>query len=194
MLVILRRVFEMTTRIRSGERVPSIYALAPGLQGKTVGFVGMGDIAYELCKLLTPFGCRILVFSPTSPVSRWTEADSRYPQVIPHERIASLEELLPEVDVLSIHCPLTPSTNNLISEREIGLMKDSAVVINTARGGIIDELALAKALKEGRLAGAGLDVVATEPAYGANLGELGKMLNVVILPHLYVEQLYHAQA
>jgi D-3-phosphoglycerate dehydrogenase len=184
MLVILRRVKEISTRIALGERIPSIMALSPGLQGKTVGLVGMGDIAYELCKLLLPFRCRILVFSPTSSPTRWTTADNRYPEAIPHQRVGSLEELLPQVDVLSIHCPLTPSTRNLISSREMGMMKPSAVIVNTARGGIIDELALAEALKKGKLAGAGLDVMATEPAYGENLGELGKMLNVVILPHL----------
>lgn len=183
-LAVVRRVKEMDARIRSGEIVPSIYALCGSLFGATVGLIGMGDIAYNFACLLAPFNIKILVYSPTSDSKRWTSEDDRYAQAIPHTRVDSLEELCREVDILSIHCPLKPSTRNLISATELSWMKPSAIVINTARGGIIDEPALAIALKEGRLGGAGLDVFEYEPAHGETLGDLGKLPNVICLPHL----------
>ena len=183
-LSILRRVKELDSRVTSGERVPSIRALSPGLMNATVGIIGMGDIAYEFALLLQAFKCRILIHSPTSPPTRWTRPDSRYLQTIVHERVDSLDDFLTQVDLVSIHCPLTPSTRGLIGEEQLEKMKPTAVIVNTARGGIIDEKALASALKEGKLAGAGLDVFEVEPAYGESLGELGKMSNVICLPHL----------
>jgi D-3-phosphoglycerate dehydrogenase len=185
-LTLLRRVKELDYRICSGEQVPSIAGLAPGLSGKTVGIVGMGDTAYRLALLLQPFGCRLMIWSPSSPRDRWDGAASRFPVRIEHSRLDSLEEMLSQTDLLSIHCPLTPSTKGLIGAKQLAVMRRGAVVINTARGGIIDELALTDALKEGRVGGAGLDVFETEPAYGENLRGLGKMLNVVCLPHMWV--------
>jgi D-3-phosphoglycerate dehydrogenase len=176
----------MDHRITGGERVPSIDALSGSLLRATVGLIGMGDTAYEFAKMLAPFQCRIIAYSPTSPKDRWTSPDDRYPHVVEHERAESLEEMLKQVDLLSLHCPLTPSTRHMLGVKEFKAMKPSAVVVNCARGGILDEAALAQALKRGELAGAGLDVFATEPAYGDNLGELGKMNNVICLPHLYV--------
>ncbi|WVQ73565.1 hypothetical protein IAR50_003143 [Cryptococcus sp. DSM 104548] len=184
MLTVLRRVLEVDRRIRGGECVPSIKALSPGLFGKTVGLVGMGDISYEVGKLVRAFGCEIVVFSPTSPPTRWTSADARYQTPLAHTRAKTLEELLRKVDVVSLHCPLNDQTRNLIGEKELGWMKDTAVVVNTARGGIVDERALEKALKAGKLGGAGLDVFVVEPAYGESLGGLRDLDNVVLLPHL----------
>lgn len=184
MLTVLRRVVEVNNRIRGGERVPSIEVLAPGLGRKKVGLVGMGDIAYELAKLLLAFGCEVLVYSPSSPKTRWTVEDTRYPVTIPHTRMPSLRSLLEECDVLSLHCPLNANTRYMVGREELGWMKATAVVINTARGGIIDERALEEALKEGKVGGAGLDVFEKEPAYGERLGGLKDLDNVVLLPHL----------
>ncbi|WVQ63791.1 uncharacterized protein L199_001945 [Kwoniella botswanensis] len=184
-LTVLRRVVEVDNRIRSGEKVPSITALAPGLFGKTVGLVGMGDTSYELAKLLLAFNCPILVYSPSSPSSRWTNTnDPKYPTTIPHERVDNLEELLKRSDVVSLHCPLNDSTRGLIGKNELGIMKDDAVIVNTARGGIIDERALEEALESGKLGGAGIDVWEIEPAHGETMGKLGKLRNTVVLPHL----------
>ncbi|OCF79103.1 phosphoglycerate dehydrogenase [Kwoniella mangroviensis CBS 8886] len=184
-LTVLRRVVEVDNRIRSGEKVPSITALAPGLFGRTVGLVGMGDTSYELAKLLLAFNCPILVYSPTSPLTRWTDTnDPKYPTTIPHERVDSLEELLKRSDVVSLHCPLNDSTRGLIGKKELEIMKNDAVIINTARGGIIDERALEDALEYGKLGGAGIDVWEVEPAYGETMGKLGKLRNTVVLPHL----------
>ncbi|OCF42980.1 phosphoglycerate dehydrogenase [Kwoniella heveanensis CBS 569] len=184
MLAVLRRVVEIDNRIRSGEKVPSITALAPGLFGSTVGLVGMGDTAYELARLLLAFGCRILVYSPTSPSNRWLVESPRYPVVIPHERVNSLDDLLNQVDVLSLHCPLNDQTRRMISTDQLIKMKDTAVLINTARGGVVDERALEQALESGQLGGAGIDVWDVEPAYGETMGKLGKLRNTVVLPHL----------
>lgn len=184
MLTVLRRVVEVDKRIRGGERVPSIEALAPGLGGKKVGLVGMGDIAYELAKLLRAFGCEVLIHSPSSPELRWTVEDTRYPVTISHTRMPSLRSLLEQCDILSLHCPLNANTRYMIGREELGWMKSTAVVINTARGGIIDERALEEALKERKIGGAGLDVFEKEPAYGESLGGLRDLDNVVLLPHL----------
>ncbi|BEJ15769.1 hypothetical protein CspHIS471_0503740 [Cutaneotrichosporon sp. HIS471] len=183
-LAVLRRVTDIWPRIRAGERIPSIQALSPGLSGKTVGIVGMGNIAYLSAKLFLAFNCRILVYSPSSPAERWTAGDPTF-EAIPFTRVASLDDLLSQSDVVSLHCPLTPSTKNMIGAPQLARMKDGAVLINTSRGGMVDEEALADALeREGGVWGAGLDVMATEPAYGENLGRLRDAPNVVILPHL----------
>ncbi len=181
----------MDYRIRSDEIVPSINALSPGLFNKTIGLIGMGDIAYEFCKLVQPFNVTILIHSPTSPRDRWTGKDQsspsdqrRYPNPIPHTRVSSLTELLRESDVVSIHCPLTEKTRGMISEKELRMMKDGAVLINTSRGQVVDELALGKVLDQGKLGGAGLDVFQIEPAHGETLGILREMKNVICLPHL----------
>lgn len=184
-LAVLRRVAEIWPRIRGGECIPSIRALSPGLSGKVVGLVGMGNIAYLTAKRFLAFDCTIVAYSPTSPASRWTASDPSFPR-IEFTRVDSLDALLELADVVSLHCPLTPSTANLIGGRELALMKDSAVLLNTSRGGMVDEDALAAALKdrEGGIWGAGLDVTVTEPAYGDNLGALRDAPNLVVLPHL----------
>lgn len=168
-----------------------------------MGLVGMGDIAYELAKLLVVrrvschtqhlthcpsqdgFNCKIVVYSPTSAKTKWTSSDPNSPNtVIPHQRASSLEEMLPQIDVLSIHCPLLPETRHMISTSELQLLKPTAIIINTARGGIIDEIALATALREGQIAGAGIDVWETEPPTTEKYAELIGMRQVVALPHL----------
>ena len=184
MLVVLRRVKELDSRICSGEQVPSFNVLSPGLLGRTVGLIGMGDTAYQLALLLIPFHVCVVVYSPSSPANTWSGENPRYPKTIPHRRATSLNDLLSSVDVLSLHCPITPKTANMIGSEELNRMKPGAVLINTARGQLVDESALIRALREGHIAGAGLDVFATEPAFGENLGDLGKMENVVCLPHV----------
>lgn len=189
MLSLLRRVKELDVRLTSGEVISSVHALAPGLAGKTVGLIGMGNTARQLAYMLRPFGCRILVFSPTSSRSKWTVDDpitTHGPgsgKAIEHERV-ELETILRQSDVISLHCPYTPETVDLIGEKELGMMKSSAILINTARGGIVDERALEKALGARKLAGAGLDVFEVEPARAENLGLLGGMNNVICLPHV----------
>lgn len=185
-LSLLRRVSEVAGRIRNGETVPSISAIAPGLYGKTLGLIGMGDIARETAKIFHyGFGCHIVVFSPTSPLDRWTASSSAKDEVIiPHIRAISLQQVLEQSDVLSIHCPYTAGTRNMISTKEFEWMKSSSIIINTARGGIVDEDALYHALTTDQVAGAGIDVWITEPPTRALYGKFFDLPNVIALPHL----------
>ena len=184
MLVVSRRVKEVDRRLGEGETLPSISVLSNTLYGEQVGLLGMGDTAYALAQLLKPFNCQLHVWSPTSPHDRWTKEDSRFSQPIKHHRCWSLQELLGSLQILSVHCPLTPRTRDLIGETELRSLPPGSIVINTARGGIVDERALTRCLKDGHIGGAGLDVFANEPATRENLGDLTRLPNVVCLPHV----------
>lgn len=139
------------------------------LAGKTLGIVGFGELGRGVARLAEPFGMKILIAQrPGGPAQA-----GRVP----------LEELLPQVDVLSLHCPLTPETRNLIGARELGLMKRDAILINTARGGIVDEQALADALRAGRLGGAGFDVLTEEPPVRGNVLLDPDLPNLIVTPH-----------
>jgi D-3-phosphoglycerate dehydrogenase len=173
-LAVARRVAELDRRIRAGEYVKRSDFLGMELWGKTVGVVGMGNIGTRIArKYQAAFEAKILAYDPYVPTNHWPD--------IPHERISFLEELLPRVDVLTIHIPLSPETKHLISRRELSLMKDTAILVNAARGEIVDEEALYETLKAGRLFGAGLDVFKKEPPTTEN--PLVGLPNVVVTPH-----------
>ena len=126
------------------------------LHGKSWGIIGLGNIGHAVARVAEALGCRV-VYTSVSGVVR----DEPYPAL-------PLEELLRTADVVSIHSPLTPRTRGLIGARELALMKPSAILINVARGGIVDEQALADALDAGQLAGAALDVFVHEPMEPGN--------------------------
>jgi len=142
------------------------------LDGKKWGIIGMGTIGKRVAAVATAFGAQVSYVS-TSGKNR----DAGYPCV-------ALKTLLQESDVISIHAPLNEATNGLIGEEELGWMKDSGVLLNLGRGGIVDEAALADALKLGRIGGAGLDVLAPEPPKEDNplLSYTGERL--VLTPHI----------
>lgn len=137
------------------------------LSGKTVGIVGFGRIGKAVADRLLPFGVKILATDP-------------HPKPAPGYDFVPLEELLRQSDIVSLHSALTGETRGMLSRERIAMMKDGAVLINTARGALTDEDALYDALKGGKLAGAGIDVYSEEP-YSGKLCELG---NAVLLPHL----------
>ena len=139
------------------------------LGGRTVGLVGYGAIARLLAPVLIALGCRLIYTSRT----RHADASG--------ER-RSLDELLAEADVVSLHLPLTDDTANLIDAAAIARMKPGAVLINTARGGLVDQAALTHALASRRLAGAGLDVFVHEPHDASEV--LFRLPNVVLTPHI----------
>lgn len=141
------------------------------LAGAVLGIVGYGELGRGVAKVAEAFGMKVLVAQ--RPGTEQPEAG----------RLA-LTELLPQVDVLSLHCPLTPDTENLIGEAELSLMKDTAILINTARGGIVDEAALADALRNGRLGGAGMDVLIEEPPVHGNVLLSGKIPRLIVTPHI----------
>lgn len=121
------------------------------LAGKTIGVVGMGNIGRKVASIAEAFGMKVCYYSTSG-----TGHCKDFPCL-------SLEELLSVSDVVSIHAPLNERTNGLIGEKELSMMKDSAFLVNMGRGGIVDEAALAKAVDDGVIAGAGLDVFVTEP-------------------------------
>ena len=140
------------------------------LRGKTLGIIGSGELGSAVARLAGAFGMHVLFAArPGTP----TAAD-RLP----------LGELLPRVDVLSLHCPLNESTRNLIGEAELALMKPSAVLINTARGGIVDETALLHALQQRRLAAAAVDVLSVEPPARDNPLLEVSLPNLMVTPHI----------
>lgn len=177
LLAVMRRVGEGERHVRSGRWTGwrPTHMLGLRVTGATLGIVGMGRIGRAVAaRAQHGFGMRIRYFQPR-PVDPATLAG------VSAIRCESLEELLATCDIVSLHCPATAETRHMIDEARLGLMRPGAVLINTARGGIIDEAALARALAAGALAGAGLDVYEREPAVPQGLTELE---NVVLLPHL----------
>jgi D-3-phosphoglycerate dehydrogenase len=144
------------------------------LAGKTLGLVGVGKIGSSMARMAQGFRMRVLGFSP-NPV---------FPPGV--EKRTHLQEMLAECDFVSIHCVLNAETRGLIGERELVAMRPTAFLVNTARGAIVDEAALLRALKERRIAGAALDVYSQEPLAktGHPLSALYAMDNVILLPHL----------
>lgn len=141
------------------------------LRGSKWGVIGMGAIGREVARLASAFGCEV-AYTSTSGAIRKEE----YPQM-------ALNELLGWADLISIHSPLTPATKGLIGEKELQLMKPTSIIINVARGGIIDEEALAKALNNKIIAGAGLDVFSREPLHSSPLYDITDKYSLVASPH-----------
>lgn len=141
------------------------------LRGSRWGVIGMGAIGREVARLASAFGCEV-AYTSTSGAARKED----YPQM-------PLEELLAWADVVSIHCPLTPMTKGLIGEKELAMMKPTSIIINVARGGIIDEEAMANALNNKTIAGAGLDVFSREPLHSSPLYALEDNYTLVAAPH-----------
>ncbi|KAK8854568.1 hypothetical protein IAR55_003307 [Kwoniella newhampshirensis] len=183
-LWLLRRVAELDRRLRSGEKMLSIDNLGKGLKGKIVGMIGMGDTARKAAELFHhAFNCPIHIFSPTSPATRWTSHDPN--GTLPHTRHTSLSNLLPLVDILTLHCPLTVSTRDLISDKELAIMKEGSILVNMSRGAVVNEGALAEALKIGKtIGGAASDVFKHEPAHKDDVAGLLDLDNFIGTPHI----------
>ncbi|EIC22836.1 2-hydroxyacid dehydrogenase [Thiorhodovibrio frisius] len=140
------------------------------LAGRTFGIVGYGELGQAVARVAEAFGMQVLIAQrPGGPF-----AEGRLP----------LDQLLPQVDVLSLHCPLTEATRGLIGARELGLMRPDALLINTARGGIVDEQALADALRAGTIGGAGVDVLSAEPPRQGNPLLAPDIPNLIVTPHI----------
>ena len=170
LLTCSRRLKLAQTRTQSGVWVKDV---GHELLGGTLGILGYGSIGRKLRQLVSGFGCRVLVCD-----HRLTEAEAAAERV---ERM-SLEELFTRADAVSIHIPFREENRNLVDARLLGLMKPTAVLVNTARGSIVDEAALYDALRAGKLAGAGLDVYALEPL--PKESPLLTLDNCVCTPHV----------
>jgi phosphoglycerate dehydrogenase-like enzyme len=174
-LALLRRAFESTLLMKAG-RWPVRDVVAKGifdLRGKTLGVIGLGAIGQAVASRAKPFEVDICYHdirrAPPSVEERLGVA------------FASLHDLLRTADVVTIHAPLTPSTSRLLGRAELRLMKPTALLVNTARGAIVDEQALVEALEQGIIAGAGLDVYADEPLDPRH--PLRRCPNVLLTPH-----------
>ena len=170
-----QRVAEHSNAVHRGEWSKSpdfCFSLYPliSLKGKTLGLIGFGDIAKQVARIGLAFDMRVLVHSRSRP--------ERLPA---GSEFVDLERVLTESDFLSLHCPLTPQTDKLINAESLAKMKSSAMLINSARGGLIDELALQQALEREELAYAGVDVLSSEPPAKDN--PLLQAPNISISPH-----------
>ncbi|GAA5840405.1 hypothetical protein JCM3766R1_000280 [Sporobolomyces carnicolor] len=194
-----RRLCEIDRTLRSSRgRTTTTTAVewsSPGLDRKTVGLVGMGDTARETAKKFTgAFECDIVVYSPTSSRLKWTDRDPTSGgggsggAIIRHRRVDTLDELLETSDVVSLHCPLNDDTRGIVGKRELGIMKRSAIILNTARGGLIDEVALADALETNEIRGAGIDTLEHEPPTLERYPKLLSLDNAVVLPHVGAQE------
>jgi D-3-phosphoglycerate dehydrogenase len=173
LLALARKIVTADAGVKSGTWSVTAYAEIRRLRGLTLGLIGFGKIAKALASKAQPLGMKLLVYDPYLD-----------PEIISRHgaEAASLEKLLAEADAISIHVPLSQETRNLIGPRELAHMKPSAFLINTSRGGIVDEQALAIALKEGRLGGAALDVLSIEPPPPDH--PLRQAPNLILTPHL----------
>jgi phosphoglycerate dehydrogenase-like enzyme len=165
MLALIRRVVEHDASVRRGEWNRGGALTPEHLHGATVGIVGYGTIGRAVADRVCAFGVELLVHDPALPAPASVE----------------LDHLLAVADVVSLHVPLTPSTRGLIGRRELALMRPTAILVNTSRGGLVDESSLAGALESGRLRGAALDVFEDEPAVPPRLLALP---SVVLSPHI----------
>lgn len=173
LFAVTRRIAELDRSLRVGQWKQASGWPISTIQGQTLGLVGFGHIARQLIGKMRGFEMRALAHDPN--VDKKTMAAHGVSAV-------DLPQLLAEADFVSLHCPLTPTTRHLIGEKELRSMKSTAILINTSRGPVIDEVALARALREGWIVGAGLDVMENEPPDSCN--PLLKLDNVVLTPHV----------
>ncbi|MFC4906159.1 phosphoglycerate dehydrogenase [Actinomadura gamaensis] len=171
LLAIARNVPQGHAALKNGEWKRSKYT-GVELQGKTVGVLGLGRIGVLVAQRLAAFDMNVIAFDPYVQAARAAQLGVK---------LVGLDELLAESDFITVHLPKTPETLGLVGDRELRLVKPSVRIVNAARGGIVDEAALDLALKEGRVAGAGLDVFSTEPCTDSPLFVHD---NVVVTPHL----------
>ncbi|MEM2307955.1 MAG: glyoxylate reductase [Sulfolobales archaeon] len=180
-LAVAKRVLESDSFVRRGEwhRTGTPWhpkmMLGTELKGKVLGIVGLGRIGTRVAKIGSlGFGMRVIYYD----IIRYKEKEG----ILGVEYKSSLEDLLKEADVVSLHVPLTKDTYHMMNEERLKLMKKTAILVNTARGAVIDTQALVRALKEGWIAGAGIDVFEGEPIPGDH--PLTQFKNVVLVPHI----------
>ena len=173
-LMLLRRAWFATARVAAGEW-PRTELMGRELAGKRLGLVGFGAIARVTARMGRDLGMTVAAYDPLLPAEHpaWTGAVRQ-----------TLDELLASSDVVSLHVPLTNETRNMIDAAALSRMKPDAILVNAARGGIVDEAALADALKAGRLGGAALDVFEREPVDAAGGARFAGVPNLILTPHI----------
>jgi len=172
---LVRRAFTATSRILEGEW-PRQACIGNELQGQSIGLVGFGPIARILAKKAIGLDLNVLATDPF--------VDAGDPAWNDVQRIPNLETLLGKADIVSLHVPKLPSTEHLMDRLKIAAMKPGAILINAARGGIVDEDALVEALRSGHLGGAALDVLETEPPTKDSIAKFRGLSNLILTPHI----------
>lgn len=168
---LIRNIIPCDSRCRSSQTKDGL--IGTELYGKTFGIIGTGSIGSRVAQIAKAFGCRVIAYSRTEK-QELVQAGVQF---------MSLDELLAEADFVSLHVPLTETTKGLINAEKLQLMKRSAVLLNTARGSVVDSKALADALNKGVIAGAGIDVFDIEPPLSAD-EPLCSAKNTVVTPHV----------
>jgi len=173
-LTLLRRAWFATARVTAGEW-PRTSLMGRELAGKRLGLVGYGAIARVTGRMARELGMTITACDPLLPADHlaWASSERR-----------TLQELLTESDVVSLHVPLTDSTRNMLDARALAAMKNDAILVNAARGGIVDEAALCDALRRGHLGGAALDVFEHEPVDAGYGARFAGVPNLILTPHI----------
>ncbi|KAJ3499662.1 hypothetical protein NLG97_g138 [Lecanicillium saksenae] len=176
-LSLSRRLGEIDRAVRRGDTVIRSEVLSTSMFRKTIGVIGMGNIGKFIArKWIGAFECRIISFDPHAPEQAWPD--------VKHTRAFCLEDLLRISDVVTLHVPLLDSTRGMIGPHELGLMKETSILVNCSRGGIVNELALLEALEGKMIGGAALDVMETEPPTLQVYGAFLKHPNVIMTPHI----------
>jgi D-3-phosphoglycerate dehydrogenase len=173
MLALTRKIFKVEKSIKKLEWDWKQFHPIPRLKGKTIGIIGLGRVGRQVARRLSGFDVQLLACDPYIPADVFT---------IYHAKQVDHETLLKRSDIVTIHVPLNKETRNMISTNDLQMMKKKAILINAARGGIVDEKALCAALKKKEIAGAGLDVLEHEPIQKEN--PLLHFDNVIITPHM----------
>lgn len=174
---VARQVGHITALQTAGKAVPKETCSGVIIRNKTIGIVGMGNIGQKVAAIFRGgLGCRIVAYDPLLPKDAWAD--------IPHVRAETLNEVLESSDIVTLHIPLLPQTRGLISYPQLSLMKRNAILINTARGGIVNEADLERALEEGLIFGAGLDCHEEEPPTKEKYAKLWATGRVVSTPHV----------
>lgn len=174
---VARQVGHITAQQSHGKLVPKEKCSGLIISGKTVGIVGMGNIGQRVARIFQGgLGCDIVAYDPLLPADAWAD--------IPHTRAKTLDQVLEASDVFTLHVPLLPQTRNLIGYQQLSQMKSNAILINAARGGIVNEADLERAMNEGLIFGAGLDCHEQEPPTKERYGGLWDTGRVVSTPHI----------
>lgn len=172
-----RQLHSISIKQAAGLEVRKEHCFGTMMTGKPVGILGMGAIGTAVARMFQgAFGCSVWVYDPFAPADAW--------QDLPHTRVTNFEEMLPHVEMLTLHIPLNAKTRGLIGTSQLNLMRRTAVLINVARGGIVDEDALIQALEAGTIAGAGLDCHEEEPPVLGRYERLWATEKVISTPHI----------
>lgn len=174
-MILLRGAFLSRAQMQNGAW-PRTQAMGHETAGKTLGLVGFGQIARFTARIAQSLGINVIAFDPyVSPNDQcWSGIT----------RMEELFDLLRKADIVSLHVPLTDSTRHLLDDEAIAQMKDGAIVVNAARGGVLDENALVAAMKSGHIKGAALDVYETEPLTSSSAAKFADLSNLVLTPHI----------